>query len=225
MGHERIGYLTKSKKWRTIVYEVANFTANGETIAQIINQTTKNVLNRYDNIESDKGVMAGVNTSKGVFIYGDIPDKSANKLIYIPMINMGNNIFQYSTQLLNGTSGAFIFANDPNGATKETVPSECRKYWNQYRGYTVSLTDKSCNFKYIWGKCENPATGLQDIIREMEIFCFPNPASDILTIDLKDIKGAMIQVFNLNGEKVFQIMPKYENQFVVNAKETARACF
>jgi hypothetical protein len=58
MGHERIGYLPKSKKWRTIVGEVANFTATGETIAQIANQTTKNVIDRYDNIESDKGVLA-----------------------------------------------------------------------------------------------------------------------------------------------------------------------
>ena len=58
MGHERIGYLPKSKKWRTIVGEVANFTANGDTIAQITNQTTKNVINRYDNIGGDKGVLA-----------------------------------------------------------------------------------------------------------------------------------------------------------------------
>ena len=58
MGHERIGYLPKSKKWRTIVDEVANFTANGDTIAQIANQTTKNVIQRYDNIEGDKGVLA-----------------------------------------------------------------------------------------------------------------------------------------------------------------------
>lgn len=58
MGHERIGYLPKSRKWRTIVNEIANFSANSETIAQIANQTTKNVLNRYDNIETDKGVLA-----------------------------------------------------------------------------------------------------------------------------------------------------------------------
>ena len=58
MGHERIGYLPKSKKWRDIVDEVANFTASSETIAQIANQTTKNVINRYENIEADKGVLA-----------------------------------------------------------------------------------------------------------------------------------------------------------------------
>lgn len=58
MGHERVGHLPKTKKWISIVDEVANFTANGETIAQIANQTTKNVISRYDNIESDSGVIA-----------------------------------------------------------------------------------------------------------------------------------------------------------------------
>src|ERR1700755_2010173 len=58
MGHERIGYLPKSQKWRSIVDEVANFTANGDTISQIANQTTKNVISRYENIATDKGVLA-----------------------------------------------------------------------------------------------------------------------------------------------------------------------
>ncbi|MEI6053543.1 MAG: T9SS type A sorting domain-containing protein, partial [Opitutaceae bacterium] len=164
--------------------------------------------------------MTGVNTSKGVFIYGEVPDKSANKWTYIPMTNMGNNIFQYSTQLLNGTSGAFIFTNDPNGATKETVPSTCQKYWNQYRGYAILPTDESYSYKYIWGKCDVIGTGFLEVIQEKVRFCYPNPTSDNVIIDLQDIKGAMVQVFDINGKKVFQSMPKYENQFVVNAKET-----
>lgn len=58
MGHERIGYLPKTKKWRIIVDEVANFTASGDTIAQIANQTTKNIVKRYENIQADKGVVS-----------------------------------------------------------------------------------------------------------------------------------------------------------------------
>jgi len=60
VGHERIGYLPKSKKWRTIVDEVANFSSNEETIAQIANQTTKNLIYRYKQIESDQGVFSAI---------------------------------------------------------------------------------------------------------------------------------------------------------------------
>ena len=42
----------------------------------------------------------------------------------------------------------------------------------------------------------------------------------MVTIDLQDFKDTMFQVFNINGKKVFQMMPKDEKQFVVNAKET-----
>lgn len=58
MGHERIGYLPKSKKWRDIVDEIGEFTANGDTIARIANQTTKNIIDRYNNIGADNGVLA-----------------------------------------------------------------------------------------------------------------------------------------------------------------------
>lgn len=58
MGHERIGYLPKSKKWRDIVDEVADFTLRSDSIAQIANQTTKNVIDRYINIGADNGVLA-----------------------------------------------------------------------------------------------------------------------------------------------------------------------
>ena len=164
--------------------------------------------------------MTGVNTSKGVFIYGDIPDRSANKWTYIRMTNMGNNTFQYTAQLLNGTSGAFIFTNDPTGASKETVPVICRKYWNVYRGYNISLTDQNCSFKCVWGKCDPIETGLREAISEMGRFCFPNPATKMVTIDLQDIKGSMVQVYNINGKKVYQILLGNEKQIVINAEET-----
>ena len=30
----------------------------------------------------------------------------------------------------------------------------------------------------------------------------------------------MVQVFNINGDKVFQVLPSYETQLEINAKET-----
>lgn len=58
MGHERIGYLPKTKKWVGIVENIANFSANNDNIAQIAFQTTKNVRSRFKYIEDDKGVFA-----------------------------------------------------------------------------------------------------------------------------------------------------------------------
>ena len=58
MGHERIGLLPKSKKWRKIVEEIAHFSANSGSIAQIAEETTKNVRTKFKYISSDPGVIA-----------------------------------------------------------------------------------------------------------------------------------------------------------------------
>lgn len=61
MGHERIGYLPKTKKWRAIVAEITNFSADENTIDQIASKTTKNLITRYKQIENDNGVFAAIN--------------------------------------------------------------------------------------------------------------------------------------------------------------------
>lgn len=58
MGHERIGTLPKSEKWKGIVKSISNYTAASEGIADIAVQTTKNVRHRFQYIEGDSGVFA-----------------------------------------------------------------------------------------------------------------------------------------------------------------------
>lgn len=58
LGHERVGTLPKTEKWRTIVSSISNYTNAGDTIVEIAAQTTKNVRHRFKNIESDGGVFA-----------------------------------------------------------------------------------------------------------------------------------------------------------------------
>lgn len=58
MGHERIGLLPKSKRWRKIVEEIAHFSPNSGSIAQIAEETTKNVRTKFKYISSDPAVLA-----------------------------------------------------------------------------------------------------------------------------------------------------------------------
>lgn len=58
MGHERIGTLPKSEKWKGIVKSISDYTAARETIVDIATQTTKNVRHRFQYIEGDGGVFA-----------------------------------------------------------------------------------------------------------------------------------------------------------------------
>ncbi|MVT09515.1 hypothetical protein [Chitinophaga tropicalis] len=58
MGHERIGTLPKSERWRGIVNSISNYAHTDNTIVDIAAQTTKNVRYRFQNIEDDGGVFA-----------------------------------------------------------------------------------------------------------------------------------------------------------------------
>lgn len=58
MGHERIGYLPRSKKWSSIVENIGSFSTDNDNISQIAQSTTKNVRARFNRIGDDEGVIA-----------------------------------------------------------------------------------------------------------------------------------------------------------------------
>ncbi len=58
MGHERIGYLPRSKKWNSIVEDIGSYSTNNNNISQIAQSTTKNVRSRFNRIGNDEGVIA-----------------------------------------------------------------------------------------------------------------------------------------------------------------------
>lgn len=58
MGHERVGTLPKSERWRSIVTSIGSYADVDKSIVDIAAQTTKNVRHRFQNIETDSGVFA-----------------------------------------------------------------------------------------------------------------------------------------------------------------------
>lgn len=58
MGHERVGTLPKTHKWRSLVASMAIMGAPGAEVPDIAGQTVRNVRGRYRNIHQDEGVNA-----------------------------------------------------------------------------------------------------------------------------------------------------------------------
>lgn len=58
MGHERIGILPKTMRWKKVVGQISYFSSENNNIASIAQGTLKNVRKRFENIEQDKGVAA-----------------------------------------------------------------------------------------------------------------------------------------------------------------------
>ena len=58
MGHERIGNLPKTERWRGIVQSISDYSNADDNIVDIAAQTTKNVRNRFQHIDNDESVFA-----------------------------------------------------------------------------------------------------------------------------------------------------------------------
>ncbi len=58
MGHERVGTLPKTERWKSIVRSIGDYADGGNSIVEIAAQTTKNVRRRFQNIDQDGGVFA-----------------------------------------------------------------------------------------------------------------------------------------------------------------------
>jgi len=58
MGHERLGLLPKTQKWRQIVQRLSDWAASGESVAAIAADTLRNVRSRLDRLARDPGATA-----------------------------------------------------------------------------------------------------------------------------------------------------------------------
>lgn len=60
MGHERVGALPRSKRWRAIVAAIVDPPAGDATsnISSLAENTLRNVSDRFRRIHEDKGVQA-----------------------------------------------------------------------------------------------------------------------------------------------------------------------
>ena len=58
MGHERIGFLPRSIKWRTVIDDLARYSRKNVEIETIGKTVLDNVRNRFADIADDKGVNA-----------------------------------------------------------------------------------------------------------------------------------------------------------------------
>lgn len=58
MGHERIGYLPKTERWKSIVKRISCYSSENDNISDIAKETTRNVRTRFKNIKEDPSVIS-----------------------------------------------------------------------------------------------------------------------------------------------------------------------
>ncbi|WP_440906135.1 glycoside hydrolase family 53 protein [Catenovulum sp. SX2] len=70
----------------------------------------------------------------------------------VSMMDEGNNIYSFTTNLAEGTEGAYYFLSGSDWADRESVPSECALMWGVDRQFIVGSGYNTFAFK--WASCE-----------------------------------------------------------------------
>jgi len=58
MGHKRLGYLPKTKRWREIVEQIGSFVAGSTDVSSIANKTLQTVQERFENLSNDPSIQS-----------------------------------------------------------------------------------------------------------------------------------------------------------------------
>jgi arabinogalactan endo-1,4-beta-galactosidase len=88
-----------------------------------------------------------------MYITGNITGESWK---IMPMFYEGQDLYNWSTYLPEGDSGAFYFLSDSLWEARETVPAGCAIWWNTDRGYKIGSNDTIISYK--WGTCQSAET-------------------------------------------------------------------
>jgi hypothetical protein len=80
VGHERIGFLPKSKSWRDIVQQIAGLYVSDIEVSDIVSQTVTMIRTRMDNLHNDDSVISAFKFLVALSVYS----KAANPKVFFP---------------------------------------------------------------------------------------------------------------------------------------------
>jgi hypothetical protein len=137
MGHERVGFLPKSKSWNKVVESIHDYTSTNSDVSDIAYQTIKNVKQRFLTLNEDPSFVA-----------------SFKFLVVLSVANKSNDPFAFLKQ--QGISIA------PNGSLFQ-LTSVTQKWMEKQSGskeYNALATKALINTINNWVKSNQPNTSL-----------------------------------------------------------------
>lgn len=92
--------------------------------------------------------MSNASSGTGAYITGEFTTNDDDQWQIFPMNQVGNsNIYEFTTHLSKGQSGAYYYLNDTVWTAKETIPEACQLKWGNrlYEASTTSTTQTITN--------------------------------------------------------------------------------
>lgn len=152
MGHERIGFLPRSREWRKLVSEIGDVGTDADAVPRLAHRTLHQVRRRFDGLERDPGLEAAFSFILTLCRRGlRAPDADRG-----PVIDLGQNPSPLEiTRRLN----AWIDANTVSAEYAELAKrsgADAIAYWTKRCSGQRELFDAQHTASQIW---RDAATG------------------------------------------------------------------
>lgn len=215
MGHERVGILPKSQKWRDIVNEISNFSVENDNVPDIAQDTLKNVRTRFEKIHKDTGVQSAFE----FFVILSFASKQTNpeKFLSENGINLPDNFtpLKLAKELnnwVNENKQSFEYATFAAKAGIDTIS----EWYQTHENKQLKLFDFGNAPYEIW-RIASTGSGFCDLARRY----FANFTNRYLNYFLEREASANINSINLRNEFKKQL-EEHINEISKHAFETAK---
>ena len=163
MGHERVGLLPKTKRWRDIVALIASSDMSEGDILRIAQQTLNNLRAKLNAFPYDEGVQAAFKYLTALSVYSRLTDPN------VQLARMGIDLPSDPTPL-SFTKAGHEFVNDNRVSleyaeiAKKAAGDAIAVWYDKHRARQASLIEMSDSSFDVWHKASD-GSGFCDLSR------------------------------------------------------------
>ena len=153
MGHERVGALPHSKRWRDIVAQMESFSGSAEEVAVLAEATLKNVRSRYQKLHVDDGVIAAFQFLIALAKSTSTSDVQGN--LQSPTINLEENpsplrLVSQLRSWVDAHQNSLEYADIAKKASADAI-----MLWSDQQKQQPTLFSDELDSKHVWQRADN----------------------------------------------------------------------
>lgn len=153
MGHERVGALPHSRRWRDIVAQMESFSGSAEEVAALAEATLKNVRSRYQKLHVDDGVISAFQFLVALAKSTSTGDGQSNS--QSPTIDLDENpsplrLVAELRSWVDAHQDSQEYADIAKKASADAI-----MLWSDQQKQQPTLFSEEQDSKYIWQRADN----------------------------------------------------------------------
>jgi len=155
MGHERVGILPRTQRWKQIVQQITNYPTSNN-IEHLTQQTIRNVRSRFESIKDDRGVQAAFKFL--VFLAYASKLKNPSDFLSSKGINLPDKFSPIKlAKAINEWTAKHTQSNEYGTVAKQAAIDAISKWYEQYQTQQLNLFTVDTDPSEVWREASSGA--------------------------------------------------------------------